>query len=155
MGCQQYNVSFIYELLDQRASVFQENKENREQANQAGTGILIRDLKGKEYVQNPVCGFFFNFFEIATVQTSELSRYNGKRNESRQTRLAREFYGIWQKKYRLVLSGREGKNCLNCLARMNETLRFCDFEIKSRRLACGQTVGFLLHNGGSLTEEVK
>ena len=31
-----------------------------------------------------------------------------------------------------------------CLARMNETLRFCDFEIKSRGLACRQTVGFLL-----------
>ena len=33
--------------------------------------------------------------QVAPPWTSELSRCNGKRNESRQTRLAREFYGIF------------------------------------------------------------
>ena len=60
------NVYLEIHQQNQQASVFQEKKENRKQANQAGTGILIRDLNRIISLKIP-CAGFLNFFEIATV----------------------------------------------------------------------------------------
>ena len=52
----------------QRVSVFQENRENREQAYQTDIKIygILEGRKECYFLENPVCGFL-NFSEIATV----------------------------------------------------------------------------------------
>ena len=59
-------ISFIHCFLSRLALVFQEKKENREQATRL-TREFLYDLIGLVFRSKSRVQFFFNFFEIATV----------------------------------------------------------------------------------------